>query len=133
VVTSYRGRPEFPFALTSALLLLISVAGYRNFQLLHRQQYAIDYGIRSMFRKLAPDMGRIKSIGYTGAGLEFYVAEDLQFQCLKRHNAPRMDNSAAITNTEDVLVLTPGAAIPPSSYAAVGTDSVNYTLYLRKL
>jgi hypothetical protein len=61
------------------------------------------------------------------------LLQDLQFQCMKRHNNPRMDNSAAITNSEDVLVLAPGATRPPSSYAAVGTDGVNYTLYLHKL
>jgi len=133
ILTHYWRGLRSPNPLTTALILLISFAGYLNFRSRHRQQYAIDYGIRSMFQQLSPNFGRIRSIGYTGAGLEFYVAEDLQFQCMKRHNSPRMDNSAAITNTEDVLVLAAGAPRPSEQYEAIATDSINYTLYLRRL
>lgn len=134
ILTHYLPFRKYPFALTSCLILLLSIAGYRNFQSLHKEQFAIDYSILSTFQKIKDNIDQIKSIGYTGASLEFYAAEDLQFQCIKRkpHVSPKMDNKTAITYSEDVLVLAPDPLRHLDQYEAIGTDGRNYTLYRHK-
>ena len=126
------GRYAWPAAGAVVLIMLLS---FMNFRMKHRENYGIDYTIRSAFTKMGPAINKIGSIGYTGESLEYYVAEDLQFQRMKRDaEAPlKMDKKELLTRAEDVLILAPDSisSFQLGQYQLMGTDSIHYYLYQR--
>jgi hypothetical protein len=118
-----------------AMALVILPVCYGNFLKRNRENYTIDYTIRAAFRNIGPDFAGINSIGYTGKGLEYYVAEDLQFQCMKRDRdkSLMMDRKGSLTGIEDALILAPDSLFKfrLDQYKMIGTDSLHYFLFVR--
>ena len=137
VIYSFRPAPNGKLygVPVAAALVVIMLLSYFNFQMRHRENYSIDYTIRSAFGKMGDDLGKISSIGYTSENLEYYVAEDLQFQIMKRdaHRPLKMDKKELLTRAEDILIIAPDSVrnFQLSQYALMGTDSVHYDLYQR--
>ncbi|MBN8853780.1 MAG: hypothetical protein BGO55_11330 [Sphingobacteriales bacterium 50-39] len=117
------------------MVVVIMLACYTNFLKRHMENYAIDYTIRAAFKNMGPRIAAVSSIGYTGESLEYYVAEDLQFQCMKRDpDKPlKMDKKETFTRTEDILILAPDSIknFRLDQYILMGTDSVHYFLFAR--
>ena len=108
---------------------------FANFRKLHRRQFAIDYTIRTHFERLGTDIDHIRSIGYTTGSLEYYVAEDLYFQCYKRNPLkPVTFRGLDRSGAEDVLILAPDSAarFKLDNYEYIGSHENVYSLFIRK-
>ena len=129
---SERGRPAL-IGLYAGILVLL----FANFRTLHRRYYAIDYDIRRHFEKLGADIDHIHSIGFTGPSMQFYVAEDLYFQCFERN--PKRQVTIGKRNSvegfnDDVLILAPDsvASFKLAGYEFMGSNGGTYSIYIRK-
>ena len=132
-LAGYR-QPVF-FGLIAGLLLL----SYVNFKTTHHKQYAIDYTIRDQFDKMGHTIDHITGIGYTGRSLEYYVAEDLFFQCFKRNplrtvvlDGPK--KTADLDYTQSVLIIAPDSVAGRNlgGYEYVGSYEDVYSLFVRR-
>lgn len=95
------------FPLLFVLILLFCIHRLLSFGPRHMEGNAWDYQLSWLRKtKLAPELGHIKTIGYSNSGQEYYPAEMIMFFCYE-HNRSRDVQVKGIGNlpTEDVLVI----------------------------
>jgi hypothetical protein len=116
------------------LLLIINFSLYK---IEHRKEYAIDYTIETLFRKLGPETATAATIYYTRRSLEFYMAEQMVYR------RARLDPDRPMTMTaegtvagQDILVLDPSISIKElpqlAGYQLAGSYPGGFSLYIRK-
>jgi hypothetical protein len=126
---------QYRSALQAGLFACLLLASYSNFSSQHRKHFQIDYNIRNTFSTLGHEIGHINSIGYTSQSLEYYVTDDLYFECFKRNRSRHIVvHHDEIDYTEDILILTPDKldVTRLSSYEFVGSFENAYSLFKRK-
>lgn len=122
-------------ALSLGLLVCLLVVLYQNFRKFHRVIFAIDYGIAGTFKKIRPDLAHIRTVGYTSRSLEWYVAEDLFFECIKANPyRPILLKGQDKTGAEDALILAPDSTqhYQLANYVFAGSYKNEFCLFLKK-
>jgi len=121
--------------LAIAALTCLLVICYQNFKQNHKATFPIDYSIDSVLHTVQPELGRIKTVGYTTHSLEWYVAEDLFYQCIKIDPfRPILVKGQDKSGTEDALILQPDS-VPNyrlENYRFAGSYKTEYSIFLRK-
>jgi hypothetical protein len=126
-------RQPVLISLYAGMLVLL----FANFRKLHRRDYAIDYDIRTHFEKLGADIDHIRTIGFTGPSLQYYVAEDLIFQCYKRNPQKQVifrGRDSFHGFDDDVLIVAPDsvASFKLDNYEFIGRHDNIYSIFIRK-
>lgn len=127
-------RTAFFYPAAFAVLLVV------NFSLFikeHRESFAIDYAIESLFRGIQPEIGTARTVYYTRRSLEYYVAEQLVYKQARVNPDRPVEMSAEGTVAgQDILILSPSIGVKElpqlANYRLAGSYRDIFSLYTKK-
>ena len=120
-----------------ALLAVLVVVNVSLFRKQHQEEYAIDYAIEAIFRKIQPEISTAASVYYSRQSLEYYVAEQLVYKEARTNPDRPMTMSAEGTvSGQDLLILHPSIGIKEfpqlANYQLAGSYPGVFSLYTKK-